>query len=61
MPGGGHGEADLGTAGTAAAAGSGIGGGLSLAPGGSATIDNTTITGNHASTIDDDVHGTFST
>ena len=41
--------------------GTGVGGGLNLVPGGSATIDDTTITGNHASTTDNDVHGTFST
>ena len=61
LPGGAPGLAFLGTAGTAGTAGAGIGGGLNLAPGGSATIDNTTIAGNHASTSDDDVHGTFST
>jgi hypothetical protein len=32
-----------------------------LDPAGSATIDNTSITGNTASTSDNDVHGTFST
>jgi hypothetical protein len=37
----------------------GVGGGINIV--GSATIDNTTITGNHASTSDNDVHGTFIT
>ena len=37
----------------------GIGGGLTTF--GTAVIDNTTITGNHASTNDNDVDGTFST
>ncbi len=34
---------------------------LNSGVGNHATIDNTTITGNHASTSDDDVHGTFAT
>jgi hypothetical protein len=50
-----------GEGGKAGAAGTGIGGGLNLAPGGGATIDDTTVTGNHASTTDNDVHGTFAT
>ena len=41
--------------------GVGIGGGLDLVIGGTAVIDNTTVTGNHATTTDDNVHGTFST
>jgi hypothetical protein len=36
-----------------------VGGGLDLLPGGTAVIDNTTITGNTASTSDPDVSGTF--
>jgi hypothetical protein len=39
----------------------GVGGGIDLAPGGTATIDDTTITGNDASTKDNDVSGTFTT
>ena len=50
-----------GKAGKAGTAGMGIGGGLDLIAGGHATIDNTTVTGNHASTSDNDVAGTFST
>ena len=41
--------------------GNGIGGGVFLDPAGSATIDNTSITGNTASTTDNNVHDTFST
>ncbi len=48
-----------GTAGTAASAGVGVGGGIVIV--GTATIDNTTITGNTATTNDNDVDGTFST
>jgi hypothetical protein len=46
-----------GAPGTPGTAGTGVGGGLDLLPGGTATIDNTTVTGNHASTSDNDVHG----
>jgi hypothetical protein len=38
----------------------GIGGGVDLFPGGTVTIDNTNITGNNATTSDNDVSGTFS-
>ena len=37
----------------------GIGGGIAII--GTAVIDNTTISGNHATTADPDVDGTFST
>jgi hypothetical protein len=39
--------------------GSGVGGGLFLDPAGSASISNTSVSGNEASTSDHDVHGTF--
>ena len=39
--------------------GVGVGGGLDLIAVDTAVIDNTSISGNHASTIDDDVAGTF--
>jgi hypothetical protein len=48
-----------GSAGTAGTLGRGIGGGLNLDPNGSATIRDTVITGNHASTSSNDVSGTF--
>ena len=51
----------LATAGTAGVSGVGVGGGLDLLPGGTVVIDDTTITGNQASTSDNDVSGTFST
>lgn len=57
-PNGPKGHVILKFAGSAGTLGSGIGGGVAiLAP---ATIDNTSITGNHASTADNDVNGTFS-
>jgi hypothetical protein len=59
-PGGHAGTATPGAFGAGGAAGNGIGGGLNLTGGGHATIDNTTRTGNHATTTDNDVHGTFS-
>jgi hypothetical protein len=46
-------------AGVAGPAGTGVGGGLFLDPAGSATLVNTTVSGNQASTSDNDVHGTF--
>ena len=46
-------------AGVAGPAGTGVGGGLFLDPAGTATLANTTVSGNHASTSDNDVHGTF--
>ncbi len=55
-----NGQAHPGAAGVAGVAGVGIGGGLDLLPGGTVTIDNTNITGNTASTSDNDVSGTFS-
>src|SRR4051794_19719752 len=48
-------------AGTAGVPGVGIGGGLDLLPGGTVVIDDTTVTGNQASTNDNDVSGTFTT
>jgi hypothetical protein len=47
-----------GTAGPAASAGVGVGGGIVNV--GTATIDNTTISGNTATTNDNDIDGTFS-
>jgi hypothetical protein len=46
--------------GTGGTTGIGVGGGLDLMTGGTVVIDNTTITGNNATTTDNDVHGTFS-
>jgi hypothetical protein len=59
-PGGSNGQAHPGTPGATGTAGLGVGGGLDLAPGGTATIDNTTISGNSASNTGNDVFGTFS-
>ena len=59
-PGGPAGQAFPGIAGVAGVEGVGVGGGLDFFPGGDATIDNTNITGNNASTADNDVSGTFS-
>jgi hypothetical protein len=47
-----------GTVGTKGSNGVGVGGGIAII--GTATIDDTNITGNHASNNDDDVDGTFS-
>ena len=55
------GAAFPGSPGAAGVAGVGVGGGLDLLPGGTVVIDNTTITGNTASTTDNDVSGTFTT
>ena len=55
-----HGESGLltaGTSGTVDTLSVGVGGGIAII--GAATIDNTTITGNHADTNDNDVLGTF--
>ena len=60
-PGGFPGSAFPGTAGTAGVSGVGVGGGLDLLLGGTVVIDDTTITGNQASTNDNDVSGTFTT
>jgi hypothetical protein len=46
--------------GTDGTTGAGVGGGLDLITGGTVVIDNTNITGNNATTTDNDVHGTFS-
>jgi hypothetical protein len=51
-----------GAAGSGGSAGLGVGGGLYLADGGAACLDAFTlahVTGNHASTSDDDIFGTF--
>ncbi len=58
-PGGTAGQAFVGANGTVGIAGSGKGGGLDLITGGTATIDNTTITANLASSTNNDVAGTF--
>jgi hypothetical protein len=58
-PVGSNGLAFPGSPGGTGSSGVGIGGGLGLDPGGTVVIDNTTITGNHATTTDNDVHGTF--
>jgi hypothetical protein len=53
------GNSSPGAPGTGGAAGQGLGGGLYLQSGGTVTIDDTTVTGNQASTSDPDVFGTF--
>jgi hypothetical protein len=58
-PGGMAGNVFPGSSGTAGSAGLGIGGGLDLVAGGMVVIDNTTISGNHATTTDNDVFSTF--
>ncbi len=58
-PGGADGTEFLGKAGSPGSGGTGAGGGLYLSSGGTATIDNANITGNQASTSDNDVFGTF--
>ena len=55
------GSAFPGSPGAAGVSGVGVGGGLDLIPGGTVVIDDTTITGNLASTSNNDVSGTFST
>jgi hypothetical protein len=60
-PGGAPGGVFVGTPGATGTAGAGIGGGLFLTAGGKVVIDNTNVTGNHASTSDADVNGTFAT
>ena len=59
-PSGVAGTSFLGHSGTAGTPGTGVGGGLDLITGGTVVIDNTTISGNSATTTDPDVHGTFS-
>ena len=59
-PSGAAGTSFPGKFGTAGTTGTGVGGGLDLITGGTAVIDNTSITGNSATTTDDNVHGTFS-
>jgi hypothetical protein len=59
-PSGAAGTSFPGHFGTAGTAGTGVGGGLDLITGGTVVIDNTTISGNSATTTDNDVHGTFS-
>ena len=58
-PNGAAGLTHPGNAGATALSGTGIGGGLDLLTGGTVVIDNTTITGNTATTSDNDVFGTF--
>src|SRR5262245_22286849 len=54
-------RADGGAAGSAGSAGLGQGGGIYILPGGTVSVDLVTdITGNHASTSDDDVFGVLS-
>ncbi len=45
---------------TAGTAGQGIGGGLYLGTGGTATLKKTVVMGNHASTSNNDIYGTYS-
>ena len=59
-PSGAAGTSFPGKFGTAGTSGTGVGGGLDLITGGTVVIDNTSITGNGATTTDNDVHGTFS-
>jgi hypothetical protein len=54
------GTAEPGTPGVAGVNGVGIGGGLDLFPNGIVRIDTTNVTGNFASTGDNDTSGTFS-
>ncbi len=54
-----NGQAHPGSPGTAGLSGVGVGGGLDLLPGGHATVRNTNVTGNHASTTDNDTSGTI--
>jgi len=61
-PGGAMGSTAVpGQPGTNGFAGFGLGGGIAINGPGKATIDDTTITGNTASSGDNDVDGTFST
>jgi hypothetical protein len=59
-PGGTDGTAAFGITGSPGSSGHGIGGGLYTDTTGTAKVDNTNITGNHASTSNDDVFGTVS-
>jgi hypothetical protein len=59
-PGGALGFFRNGTAGRPGVAGMGIGGGLYLSSAGGATLDDTTVASNRASTSDPDIAGTFS-
>jgi hypothetical protein len=58
-PNGAAGQSFPGTPGIAGPAGVGSGAGLNLATGSITVIDNTSATGNHASTQDNDVAGTI--
>ena len=60
-PNGAAGLTHRGNDGAIALSGTGIGGGLYLFAGGTVVLDNTTITGNTATTSDNDVFGTFTT
>jgi hypothetical protein len=59
-PSGAAGASFLGHSGTAGTSGTGVGGGLDLITGGTVVIDNKTVSGNGATTTDNDVHDTFS-
>ena len=59
IPGGVPGQTFPASSGTAGQPGTGIGGGLNLIAGGTVVIDDTMVTGNHATTNNDDVFGTF--
>jgi hypothetical protein len=54
-------QANGGFGGAAGVPGVGVGGGLDLILGGTVVIDDTTVTGNCASTNDNDMSGTFTT
>ena len=58
MSGGQNGTSTPGSQGPSGLSGSGIGGGLNLESGGTAKILNTNVTGNRASTTDDDIDRT---
>ena len=60
-PGGTNGQVFPGNRGRTGTAGTGVGGGLDLIAGGTVVIDNTTLTGNTATTSNNDVFGTFTT
>ena len=55
------GQTHPGNAGALGLSGTGMGGGLVLVTGGTVLIDDTTVTGNTATTSDNNVFGTFMT
>jgi hypothetical protein len=61
FPIGAPGTATPGNPGAPGLSGVGVGGGLDLFSGGTATINNTTVAGNQATTSDNDVAGTVTT